>query len=95
MSDEVDKFRNSRRRHNDETKIQRQIDIAKAYHMHHDGKWKYIEQPHRNHKKAILNCGDPKCYMCMNPRRAMGEESMQERKHKQEKYYKDSNENSD
>jgi hypothetical protein len=31
----------------------------------------------------------------MNPRRAMGEESMQERKHKQEKYYKDSNKNSD
>lgn len=92
MSNEEDKFRNSLRRHNDETKIQRQIDIAKAYHMHQGGKWKYIEQPHRNHKKAILNCGDPKCYMCMNPRRADGEESIQERKHKQEKYYKDSNE---
>jgi hypothetical protein len=28
----------------------------------------------------------------MNPRRAFKEETMQERKHKQEKYYKDSNE---
>jgi hypothetical protein len=90
MSNEEDKFRNSRRRHKDDTKIQRQVDIAKAYSMHQKGKWKYIEQPHRNHKKAILNCGDPKCYMCMNPRRAFKEETMQERKHKQEKFYVDS-----
>jgi hypothetical protein len=94
MSHEEDKFRNSRRRFNDETKIQRQVGIAKSYAMHQGTKWKYIEQPHRNHKTAILNCGDPRCYMCMNPRRALGQETMQERKHKQQKYYKDSNEKS-
>ena len=91
MSNEEDKFRNSRRRFSDETKIQRQVDIAKNYSMHQGGKWKYIEQPHRDHKTHILNCGDPKCYMCMNPRRAFKEETIQERKHKQEKYYEDSN----
>ena len=95
MSHEEDKFRNSRRRFNDETKIQRQVGIAKSYHMHQGTKWKYIEQPHRNHKTAILNCGDPRCHMCMNPRRALGQETMQERKHKQERYYKDSNKKQD
>ena len=89
MSHEDDKFKNSKRRHDDETKIQKQIDIAKAYSMHQGWKWKYIDQPHRNHKKAILNCGDSKCYMCMNPRKANKEETIQERKHKQTKFYKE------
>jgi hypothetical protein len=95
MSTEEDKFHHSKRLHNDEVAIERQIRIAKDYHMHQKGKWKYIEQPHRNHKKHILNCGDPKCYMCANPRKIFKEETMQERKHKQDKFYKDNGKNID
>lgn len=38
------------------------------------------KSPHRFHKKNALNCGDPKCVMCMNPRKAWGEKTIQERK---------------
>lgn len=40
----------------------------------------HAKTPHRFHKKNALNCGDPKCVMCMNPRKAWGEKTMQERK---------------
>ena len=89
MSDELSKKQHSRRLQLDENAINKQVRIAKDYNMHQNSKWKYIEQPHRNHKKAILNCGDPKCYMCMNPRKANKEETIQERKHKQAKLYKE------
>lgn len=38
------------------------------------------QSPHRFHKKNALNCGDPKCVMCMNPRKAFGEKTIQERR---------------
>jgi hypothetical protein len=89
MSHEDDKIHHSERLHQKETKIQRQMEIARAYNMHKDRKWKYIDQPHRNHKKAILNCGDPKCYMCMNPRRADGERTVQERRFDQRRLHEE------
>ena len=95
MSHEEDKFRNSRRRFDDETKIQRQVQLARNYSYHKLGSgmtmWQYLVQPHRNHKKHIFNCGNPHCYMCGNPRKWFKEETIQERKHKQEKFYKDDN----
>ena len=33
---------------------------------------------HRYHKMKALNCGDPNCVMCMNPRKAFGHKTMQE-----------------
>lgn len=89
MSHEDDKIHHSERLHQKETKIQRQLDIAKNYQLHKNSRWKYVEQPHRNHKKAILNCGDPKCYMCMNPRRAYGERTMQERRFDQRRLHEE------
>jgi hypothetical protein len=95
MSHEDDKIHHSERLHQKETKIQRQINIAKNYHMHKNGRWRYIEQPHRNHKTAILNCGDPRCYMCMNPRRANGERTMQERRFDQSRLHEEVLDNKD
>jgi hypothetical protein len=40
----------------------------------------YGRSNHRFHKRKALNCGDPKCVMCMNPRKAFGEKTMQERR---------------
>jgi hypothetical protein len=40
----------------------------------------YEKTPHRFHKKNALNCGDPKCVMCMNPRKAWGKKTRQEEK---------------
>jgi hypothetical protein len=87
MSNENDKIKNSSRRYADEVAVERQVRIAKDYHMHQNGRWKYIDQPHRNHKKHILNCGDPRCYMCGNPRKWFKEPTMQEKKFLQDKFH--------
>ncbi len=78
MSDEYSKAKKAKRIQADERAIARQVRIAKGYHMNE--KWKYLEQPHRNHKKHILNCGDPKCAMCGNPRKFFKEKTIQEKK---------------
>ena len=99
MSDEKDKLKHSERLHQKETKIKKQIQLAKNYGYHKLSsamhKWRYLLQPHRSHKVHIFNCGDPKCYMCGNPRKFFGEETMQEKKHKQEKFYKDDGKDTD
>lgn len=38
------------------------------------------KSPHRFHKRHALNCGNPNCIMCMNPRKAFGEKTMPERR---------------
>ena len=72
MKDQRQKRFQQKRRH-----MERQSAIWNQY-MNRDGKWD--KNPHRFHKKKALNCGDPKCVMCMNPRKAFGEKTMQERK---------------
>ena len=87
MSNTNDKIKNSTRRHRDDTAIERQIRIAKDYHMHQNTKWKYITQPHRNHKKHILNCGDSNCSICGKPRKWFKEITIQEKKFLQDKFH--------
>lgn len=89
MSDELSKKQHSRRLQLDENAINKQVRIAKDYNMHQNGKWKYIEQPHRNHKKHILNCGDSHCTMCGNPRKWFKEKTMQEKRFEQRKLHED------
>lgn len=40
----------------------------------------YHDQPHRYHKTKSLNCGDPNCMLCGNPRKFFGALTIQERK---------------
>jgi len=42
--------------------------------------WKNLDSKHRFHKKNALNCGDPKCVICGNPRKFFGEKTLQERR---------------
>lgn len=55
--------------------VKRQVDILKVYGVEYQ-----LDQPHRFHKRKALNCGDPKCVMCSNPRKVFGEKTFQERK---------------
>ena len=57
--------------------VEKQVDI---YNQHYGHVSPYDKEPHRLHKKKALNCGDPKCIMCMNPRKSFGEKTLQERK---------------
>lgn len=91
--DQETKDKHSKRIHQKETKIQRQIQLAKNYGYHKLGstmnKWRYLSQPHRAHKIHIFNCGDPKCSMCGNPRKFFEKETMQEKSHKQKRLYEE------
>ena len=62
--------------------IQKQCKILKEYSIP-------VGEPHKLHKTRAMNCGNPHCYMCANPRKVFKEETMQERKHKQDKFYRD------
>lgn len=53
--------------------IGRQTKIAKACGINF-----VAEQPHRNHKKSAVTCGNANCVMCGNPRKFFGEVTMQE-----------------
>jgi protein subunit release factor B len=64
MSNDIAKFLNSRRRHKNDMAIARQIKIAKAHNNTSD-----VKQPHRLAKRHAMDCGNPKCYLCGNPRK--------------------------
>lgn len=67
MANELAKFLNSQRRHRDETAVKKQVKIAKAHGLgFHD---KAIKEPHRLAKHHAMDCGQPGCMMCGNPRK--------------------------
>lgn len=62
MSDEKDKLKNSKRRHKDEVAVKKQAKIAKEHGAP-------VKEPHRLHKRHAMDCGNPECYLCGNPRK--------------------------
>jgi hypothetical protein len=75
MSTEYDKFKNSKRRHSDETAIAKQVKIAKSH-----GFPVKNDEAHRLHKLSGTTCGDSNCVMCGNPRKFFNEPTLQERR---------------
>ena len=67
MSNDTAKFLNSRRRHKNDVAIARQVKIAKAHGL--TNKDKAIKEPHRLAKHHVMDCGNPDCYLCGNPRK--------------------------
>ena len=76
MSDEQDKFKNSKRRQKDENAVNKQLKIAKSK-VGPDGK--DVKQPHRMVKKHAMDCGNPQCILCGNPRKIFKERTQQEK----------------
>jgi len=62
MSNDLAKFLNSRRRHKRDVAIARQLKIARRNGMSY-------AQPHRLNKHHAMDCGNPECFLCGNPRR--------------------------
>ena len=77
MSHEEAKFKHSKRLLKDENAIQKQVKIAKAHGMD-------VKEPHKFAKHHALDCGQPNCVMCASPRKIWKEETIQERRAKQE-----------
>lgn len=79
MSHEDAKMKHSKRLHDEETHINKQVKIAKAYGVP-------VTEPHRLAKHHVMDCGNPKCVMCGNPRKVFGEKTIQEKKFDEIKY---------
>ena len=73
MSTEQDKFKHSKRMQRDENAVKKQTKIAKQYGSS-------VEEPHRFVKHHAMNCGDPNCVMCANPRKIFKEPTQQEKR---------------
>lgn len=67
MSNDLAKYINSRRRHKTDVHIARQVKIAKQHGLGSNDK--HIKEPHRHAKHHAMDCGNPKCMLCGNPRR--------------------------
>ncbi len=67
MSNDLAKFINSRRRHKTDVAIARQVKIAKQHNLGFDNK--SLKEPHRHAKRHAMDCGNPRCFLCGNPRR--------------------------
>ena len=63
MSKEEDRIKNSRRRQLDDNAVNRQVKIALTNHAP-------VDEPHKFAKHHAMNCGDPRCVMCV---RILGE----------------------
>jgi len=55
--------------------IDKQVRIAKSHGVE-------VKKPHKFAKHHVMNCGNPDCLMCMNPRK-YGEKTMQEKSFEQ------------
>ena len=79
MSTEEDKFKNSKRRLKDENAVKKQVKIAKA-HTHFPDESKVVKEPHRLVKHHAMDCGNPECYLCGNPRKTHKDKLTQQEK---------------
>ena len=73
MSTEQDKFKNSKRRLKDENAVKKQAKIAKEHGAP-------VDEPHRLHKKHAMDCGNPHCFLCGNPRKTHKDKLTQQEK---------------
>ena len=73
MSKEQDKIKHSKRLQKDENAVKKQTKIAKEFGIP-------VEEPHKFVKHHAMNCGNPKCVMCGNPRKTFKELTQQEKR---------------
>ena len=73
MSTEQDKFKHSKRLLKDENAVKKQVKIAKEHGVP-------IKYAHKFAKQHVMNCGNPNCVMCGNPRKTFKELTTQEKR---------------
>ena len=73
MSTEQDKFKHSKRLLKDDNAVKKQAKIAKDFGLD-------IKEPHKFAKHHAMNCGNPRCVMCANPRKTFKELTHQEKR---------------
>ncbi len=78
MSNVESKIKNSSRRLKDETAVKKQVKIAKTNGRM--AKDRIVKQPHRLVKRHAMDCGNPKCFLCGNPRKTHKDKLTQQEK---------------
>lgn len=73
MSDLETKIKNSKRKHKTKSAAIRQLKIAESHGVNCDR-----TKVHKYAKNRSMNCGNPKCMWCSNPRRVFKERTIQE-----------------
>ena len=73
MSNEDTKVKHSKRILKTDNAVKKQVKIAKSAGSD-------ISQPHKFAKVHAMNCGNPKCFMCSNPRKVFNEKTIQEKR---------------
>lgn len=74
MANTFAKFKNSQRRHKTDVAIARQVKIARSHGNTFDQR--NIRQTHRLAKHHAMDCGNPTCYLCGNPRKTHGKDRL-------------------
>ena len=77
MSHEEEKVKHSKRILKTDNAVKKQVKIAKSAGSN-------ISQPHKFAKVHAMNCGNPKCFMCSNPRKVFKEKTIQEKRLEQD-----------
>ena len=77
-----DKSKHQERIQQKENKIKKQLKIAKAFSIP-------FNEPHKLLKRSVISCGDPKCFLCANPRKVFKEKTIQEQKFEQTEKWKE------
>ena len=77
MSNEDQRFKHSKRLLKEDSAVKRQTKIAKAYGIE-------VKEPHKFAKHHAMNCGNPRCVMCANPRKVFKEKTIQEQRLEQD-----------
>jgi hypothetical protein len=73
MSDDISKERHSKRLHQEEVAVKKQTKIAKANGI-------VVKEPHKFAKHHAMDCGNPECMLCGNPRKLYKELTPQEKR---------------
>jgi hypothetical protein len=78
MSTEEDKFKHSKRLLKNENAVNKQVRIAKELGL--TDRDQAIKEPHRLEKHHAMDCGNPDCYLCGNPRKTHKDRLTQQEK---------------
>jgi hypothetical protein len=73
MSHEEEKVKHSKRILKTDNAVKKQVKIAKEFGVE-------VKEPHKFAKVHAMNCGNPKCFMCSNPRKVFNEKTIQEKR---------------
>jgi hypothetical protein len=73
MSHEEEKVKHSKRILKTDNAVKKQVSIAKTFGLP-------VDEPHKFAKRHAMNCGNPNCVMCANPRKTFNEKTIQEKR---------------